>query len=110
MINNVLIGIAEDLDIVMPTCYLIEYNKNYRNSTGSLLNYYRDKPNNPLADNYNADPITNSKSFEYKTNITGKTYNVDERITNAEGSESDNPAYDANKVGTKEVEIVVPLK
>ena len=51
MINNVLIGTAEDLDIVMPTCYLIEYNKNYRNSTGSLLNYYRDKPNNPPADN-----------------------------------------------------------
>ena len=38
---------------------LIEYSKNYKNTTGSLLNYYRDEPHNPPADNYNADPITN---------------------------------------------------
>ena len=30
--------------------------------------------------------------------------------TNAEDNETDNPTYDANKFGTKEVEIVVPLK
>ena len=43
--------------------------------------------NNPPADNYSAGPITNSKSFEYKTSITGSTYVVDETITNAEGNE-----------------------
>ena len=28
--------------------------------TGSLWNYYRDEPNDPLADNYDADSIKNS--------------------------------------------------
>ena len=59
---------------------LIEYSKNYRKTTGSLWNYYRDEPNNPpfvLDDNnrptnvlnYNADPITNSASFKYKNSL-----------------------------------------
>ena len=47
--------------------------------------------NNPPADNYSADPltniVTNNKSFEYKTSITASTYVVDETITNAEGNE-----------------------
>ena len=72
-INNVLIDNAEDLDIVMPMYNLLEYSKNYRKTTGSLWNYYRDEPNNPLATNYNADPITNTASFKYKTSITGKS-------------------------------------
>ena len=46
----------------MPKYNLIEYSKNYRSSTGSLWNYYRDEPNNPPADNYNADPTENSAS------------------------------------------------
>ena len=107
-INNVLTGNAEDLNIVLPMYNLIEYSKNYRNTTRSLWNYYRDESNYPPADNYSADPITNSKFFEYKTSITGSTYNVDETITNAEANEIDNRAYDANKFGTKEVEIVIP--
>ena len=37
----------------------IEYRNNYRRTTGILWNYYRDEPNNPPADNYNAGPITN---------------------------------------------------
>ena len=41
---------------------LIEYSKNYKKTTGSLWNYYRDETNNPPADDYNADPITNSAS------------------------------------------------
>ena len=89
---------------------LIEYSENYNKTTGSLCNYFRDEPNNHPDDIHNADPITNSKSFEYKTSITGSTYNVNERITNAEGNEIDNSVYDANKVGRKEVEIAVPLK
>ena len=64
---------------------LPEYSKNYRNKTGSFWNYYRDEPNNPpLNDddhptiNYNADPITNSESFKYKSSITGKTSNANQ--------------------------------
>ena len=82
-VNNVLIDNAEDLDIVMLMYNLLEYSKNYRKTTGILWNYYRDKPNNPpLNDddpptiNYNADPITNSESFKYKSSITGKTSNA----------------------------------
>ena len=52
----------------------------------------------------------NSESFKYKTSVTGSTYNVDEKITNEEGNEINNTAYDTNKIGKKEVEIAVPLK
>ena len=37
---------AEDLDAVMSIYKLLEYSKNYRKTTGSLWNYYRDEPNN----------------------------------------------------------------
>ena len=50
-INNVLIDNAEDLDIVMPMYNLLEYSKNYRKTTDSLWNYYRDEPSNPLSFN-----------------------------------------------------------
>ena len=30
---------------------LIEYSKNYRKTTGSVWNYYRDETNNPLSSN-----------------------------------------------------------
>ena len=71
-INNVLIDNAEDLDVVMPMYNLLECSKNYTKTTGSLWNYYRDEPNDFPANNYNANPITNSASFKYKTSITGK--------------------------------------
>ena len=74
-INNVLIANAEDLDVVMPMYNLFEYSKNYRKTTESLWNYYRDEPNNPPVANYNADPITDSASFKYKISITEKTSN-----------------------------------
>ena len=54
--------------------------------------------------------VINSKSFKYKTSITGSTYNVDARITNDAGNQVNNTAYDAHKSGKKEVEIAVPLK
>ena len=73
-------------------CNLLEYIKNYKKTTGSLWNYYRDQPINPLS--------TKSKSFKYKTSVTGITYN--------DGDDDDN--YDANKVGKNETEIVIPLK
>ena len=47
---------------------LLEYSKNYRKTTGSLWNYYRDEPSNPLS--------FNSESFKYQTSITGNAYNV----------------------------------
>ena len=86
----------------MPMYNLLEYSKNYKKTTGSLWNYYRDEPSNPLS--------TNSESFNYKTSITGNTYNVDEKITDDDGNEVDNPKYDANKVGKNETEVVIPLK
>ena len=50
-INSVKIDNAEDLDVVMAMYNLLEYSKNYRKTTGSLWNYYRDKPSNPLSSN-----------------------------------------------------------
>ena len=52
---------------------LPEYSKNYRKITGSLWNYYRDEPSNPLS--------SNSESFKYKKNIVGKTQ--EDSLTNA---------------------------
>ena len=63
-----------------------------KKTTGSLWNYYGDEPNNTLS--------SSSKSFKYKTSITGKTYNI------GAGEEG----YDANKVGKNETEVVIPLK
>ena len=65
-------------------------------------NYYRDEPSDPLS--------SNSESFKYKTSITENTYNIDEKITDDDGNEADNPKYDANKVGKNETEVVIPLK
>ena len=59
----------------MPLYSLLKYSRNHRKATAILWNYYRDEPNNPPADNYNADPITNSASFKYKNSITGKIPN-----------------------------------
>ena len=70
----------------MPMYNLLEYSRNYKKTTGSLSNYYRDEPSNPLS--------SNSESFKYKTSITGNTYG----------------GNDANKVGKNESEIVIPLK
>ena len=47
-INGVQIDNTEDLDVLTPMYNIFEYNKNYRKTTGSLWNYYRDEPSNPL--------------------------------------------------------------
>ena len=70
----------------------LECSQNYRKTTGSLWNYYRDEPSNPLS--------SDSESFKYKTSITGNSYNL------GAGAAS----YDADRVGKNETEIVVPLK
>ena len=79
-INNTQVDNAKDIDIVMPMYNLIEYSDNYAKTTGSLWQYFRDEPNNNLAD---------SESFKSKIKITGKT-----------------PSDDIEK----DVEIMVPLK
>ena len=70
---------------------MLEYSKNYSKTAGSFWNYYRDKPNSGLGgvDNNINYSIKDSKSFNYKTSITGKL----------EGCDTE-----------KEAEIVVPLK
>ena len=79
-INGTDIDNVQDIDIVMPMYSLIEYSDNYSKTSGSLWQYYKDDPNNNLAD---------SESFKSKVKITGKT-----------------PAAG----NTKDVEIMVPLK
>ena len=67
-INDTKIDNAEDLDVVMPMYNLLEYSKNYRKTTGSLWNYYRDESNS-RTDNNVTHSILNSKSFDYKANF-----------------------------------------
>ena len=68
-INGVKIDNAEDLDVVMPMYNLLEYSRNYRKTTGSLWNYYRDQPSSTIGDNYITHSILNSESFDYKANF-----------------------------------------
>ena len=79
-INNTRVDNAKDIDIVMPMYDLIEYSDNYFKTRGSLWQYFRDGPNDNLA---------NSESFKSKIKITGKTSNNDNE---------------------KDVEMMVPLK
>ena len=68
---------------------MIEYRKNYRKTTRSVWNYYRDEPNSGAVRNINYS-IKDSKSSNYETSITGK--------------------LEGNNVEKDDVEIVVPLK
>ena len=80
IINNTEIDNAKDIDIAMPMYNLVEYSDNYSKTYGSLWQYYKDDPN---------DNIAESESVKYKLKITGKTPD------------------DGN---TKDVEIIVLLK
>ena len=62
----------------MPMYNLLEYSKNYRKTTGSLWNYYRDKPNSTIGDNNITHSILNSESFDYKANFmeNGVTHDI----------------------------------
>ena len=68
-INGVKIHNAEDLDVVMPMYNLLQYRKNYKKTTGSLWNYYRDEPNSSTDNNNITHSILNSKSFDCKVNF-----------------------------------------
>ena len=64
--------------------------------------YYRDELSNDTNNNNNLNKnVIDSKSFKYKTSITGSNYNVNKRITNAEGNQVNNPNCDADKSGKK---------
>ena len=111
-ISNVLINNADDLDVVMPMYNLLEYSKNYKETTDRFWNYYRDEPNNPPLNphvgnnpptiNYNADSITNFESFKCKSSITGKIPNANQE--NGENTEQRNTKMKRN------LEIIVSLK
>ena len=88
-INNTQIDNAKDIDIVIPMYNLIEYSDNYAKTTGSLWQYSKDIPardNNNLIAEFTAGNTTDS--FNFKAKITSQTGNN----------------------GTKDVEIIVPLK
>ena len=68
-INGAKIDNAEDLDVVMPMYNLLEYSKNYRKTTGSLWNFYRDEPSRTIGANNITHLILNSESFDYKANF-----------------------------------------
>ena len=69
---------------------LLEYSKNYRKTTGSLWNYYRDKPNSGINDVINYS-IVDSNSFDYKANF------IEDSVTQ-------------NNVRKNDLKIVVSLK
>ena len=88
-INNTQIDNAKDIDIVMPMYNLIEYSDNYAKTTGSLWQYCKDIPALDVNDEsvvFNVNNVTDS--FNFKAKMTGETENN----------------------GTKDVEIMVPLK
>ena len=60
-INNTQIDNCKDIDIVMSLYNLLEYSDNYAKTSGSVWQYYRDEPNDNLAD---------SESFKSKIKIT----------------------------------------
>ena len=88
-INNTQIDNAKDIDIVMPMYNLIEYSDNYAKTTGSLWQYCKDIPARDTNDEITEFRRGNTTdSFKFKVKITGQT-----------GDD-----------GTKDVEIMVPLK
>ena len=72
---------------------LLEYSKNYEKTSGSLFNYYRNKPSEAEIANDNGAiniSIRNSKSFDYKAKIVG--------------------SLAAGALEKDDVEIAIPLK
>ena len=69
-INNTQLDNAKDTDIAMQMYNLIKYSNNYARTSGSLLQYCRDDPNDGLA---------NFESFKSKIKTTGKTPAADKK-------------------------------
>ena len=88
-INNTEIDHSSDIDIVMPMYNLVKYNDNYLETSGTLLQYYRDKQDltdNDIIINFGDD--SGSALFKFKS-----------KMTNQIGND-----------GTKDLQIMVPLK
>ena len=62
-INDTEIDKAQDIDVVMPMHNLIEYSDNYLKAFANLWQYYKDEPNDNLAD---------SESLKFKVKRTGR--------------------------------------
>ena len=90
-INGVKIDNAEDLDLLMPMYNLLEYSQNYRKTTGTLWNYYRDEPSSTIGDMNITHSILNSESFDYKASFMENGVTIDNLTKN-------------------DVKVVVPLK
>ena len=71
-----------------------------------MWDYYKDELSNDKNNNNNLSKnVINSKSFKYKTSITGSTYNVNEIIANAEGNQVNNASYDTDKSDKKKLKL-----
>ena len=88
-INNTQIDNAKDIDIVMPMYNLIEYSDNYAKTTVSLWQYCKDIPARDA----------NDEIIEFRRNNTTDSCKFKAKITGHTGDD-----------GTKDVEIMVPLK
>ena len=87
--NNTEVDDTQKTDVVMPMYNLIEYSVAYSKASGTLWQYYRNEPaldNN--GNNIDFPTNNNSASFKSKQQITGQARNG----------------------GTKDIEIMVPLK
>ena len=88
-INDGHIDTAENLDIVMPMCNLIEYSDNYQDSSATLYQYKRDE--SPEVNAIDDLTVDNSNSFKYKVSLLG------------------NPVV-ADNIAKRSVKVIVPLK
>ena len=95
--------------LLMPVYNLLEYIKNYKKTTGSQQNYYRDEPTidddddddngYDVDDDYDYDDeeinhYLKSKSFDYKSSVIGKLGNINNDF----------------KAKSNNIKIVIPLK
>ena len=88
-INNIQVDNAKDIDIIMPMYNLIEYSDNYAKTSGILWQYCKDilaRNNNNQIEEFIRGNLTDP--FNFKAKFTGQT----------------------DDDGTKDVEIIVPLK
>ena len=74
-------------------CYLT-----FRKTTRNFGNYFRDELSDDKNNNNNLNKsVIKPKSFKYKSSITRSTYNIVKNITDVQGNEIYNPAYDEKK-------------
>ena len=81
----------KNLNVVVSVYNLLEYSKNYRKTTRILWNYYRNEPGSGTYANNITRSISNSNSFDYKSNF------IEDGIRQ-------------NNLTKNDVKIAVPLK